>query len=37
MAIPKQSLTNDDLASLVDTNDEWIKTRTGIGRRRRMR
>jgi 3-oxoacyl-[acyl-carrier-protein] synthase-3 len=33
MAIPKQSLTNDDLASLVDTNDEWIKTRTGIGKR----
>jgi 3-oxoacyl-[acyl-carrier-protein] synthase-3 len=33
MAVPKQSLTNDDLASLVDTNDEWIKTRTGIGKR----
>ncbi len=26
-------LTNDDLAKLVDTNDEWITTRTGIKER----
>lgn len=30
---PKRVLTNDDLAQIVDTNDEWIKTRTGIERR----
>ena len=33
MELPSQSLTNEDLASLVDTNDEWIRTRTGIGKR----
>ena len=33
MSVPAQFLTNDDLASLVDTNDEWIRTRTGIGKR----
>ena len=33
MSLPEQFLTNDDLASLVETNDEWIKTRTGIGKR----
>jgi 3-oxoacyl-[acyl-carrier-protein] synthase-3 len=27
-------MTNDDLAKLVDTNDEWIVTRTGIRERR---
>lgn len=27
---PKKTLTNDDLAKIVDTNDEWITTRTGI-------
>jgi 3-oxoacyl-[acyl-carrier-protein] synthase-3 len=26
-------LTNNDLAKLVDTNDEWIVTRTGIQQR----
>src|SRR3989442_12218498 len=26
-------MTNDDLARLVDTSDEWITTRTGIKRR----
>src|SRR5438034_1343329 len=30
---PPQVLTNDDLARLVDTSDEWITTRTGIKRR----
>lgn len=29
-ALPKRTLTNDDLAALVDTNDEWITKRTGI-------
>lgn len=27
---PKKVLTNDDMAKIVDTNDEWITTRTGI-------
>jgi 3-oxoacyl-[acyl-carrier-protein] synthase-3 len=27
---PSKTLTNDDLAKLVDTSDEWITTRTGI-------
>ena len=30
---PPQMITNDDLSRLVDTSDEWIRTRTGIGRR----
>lgn len=29
-AIPELVVTNDDLATLVDTNDEWIVERTGI-------
>ena len=29
-ALPARSVTNDDLAKLVDTNDEWISSRTGI-------
>ncbi|WP_267384134.1 beta-ketoacyl-ACP synthase III [Cyanobacterium sp. uoEpiScrs1] len=32
-SIPPQVITNDDLSRLVDTSDEWIQTRTGIGRR----
>ncbi len=31
---PERTLTNDDLSKLVDTNDEWIKTRSGISERR---
>ena len=31
---PKKVVTNDDLASIVDTSDEWIRTRTGISERR---
>jgi len=31
---PEDKLTNFDLEKLVDTNDEWIKTRTGILERR---
>ncbi len=29
-AIPKKYLSNDDLANMVDTSDEWIFSRTGI-------
>lgn len=32
--LPEKVLTNDDLAKMVDTNDEWIRTRTGIIERR---
>lgn len=32
--VPKKILTNNDLAKIVDTNDEWITTRTGIKERR---
>ncbi len=28
--LPSKVLTNDDMAKMVDTNDEWIRTRTGI-------
>jgi len=31
---PKKILTNDDLSTIVDTSDEWIRTRTGIRERR---
>lgn len=31
--IPETALTNDDMARLVDTSDEWITTRTGIRKR----
>ncbi len=34
MAVPPRIITNDDLAKLVDTNDEWITQRTGIKTRR---
>lgn len=33
VAIPEKVLTNDDLAEIVDTNDEWIRSRTGIEER----
>ncbi len=32
--VPERVLTNDELASLVDTSDEWILERTGIRERR---
>src|SRR5690606_11098995 len=32
--LPERRLTNDDLARMVDTNDEWIMERTGIRERR---
>ena len=32
--VPTKRITNVDLMSLVDTNDEWITTRVGIKERR---
>ena len=32
--VPEKILTNFDLEKMVDTSDEWIKTRTGIEQRR---
>lgn len=34
MSVPERVLTNDDLAEMVDTNDAWIQSRTGIRERR---
>lgn len=31
--LPSKILTNDDLSKMVETNDEWISTRTGIKQR----
>ena len=31
--LPERVVTNDDLAKIVDTSDEWIRTRTGIRQR----
>ena len=35
--MPEHILSNDDLAKLVDTSDEWILSRTGIKERRIMK
>lgn len=32
--VPEYRLTNKELETMVDTNDEWIKTRTGVEERR---
>ncbi len=32
-ALPSTIVTNDDLAARMDTNDEWIRSRTGIAQR----
>ena len=32
--VPSKVLSNQDLEKMVDTNDEWIVTRTGIKERR---
>ncbi len=32
--VPDYKLTNEELVKMVDTNDEWIRTRTGIVERR---
>lgn len=31
---PRRRVTNDELAQVMDTNDEWIQTRVGIAERR---
>ncbi len=33
IAVPEKVLTNNDLAQMVETSDEWIRTRTGIRER----
>lgn len=33
MSAPESVMTNDDLAKIVDTNDQWIRERTGIRQR----
>ena len=33
--LPEEILTNADLEKMVDTTDEWIRTRTGVERRHR--
>jgi len=33
MYVPERVVTNEDLAQMMDTSDEWIRTRTGIERR----
>ena len=32
--VPEYRLTNAELETMVDTSDEWIKTRTGVEERR---
>lgn len=31
--LPNRIVTNDELSTMMDTSDEWIRTRTGIGSR----
>ena len=35
--LPEDRLTNADLEKMVDTSDEWIRTRTGVSERRILR
>jgi 3-oxoacyl-[acyl-carrier-protein] synthase-3 len=37
MAVPDRIVTNDDLAAVMDTTDEWIAQRTGIRQRHWVR
>ena len=32
--VPEKVVTNHDLEKIMDTSDEWIRTRTGIAERR---
>jgi 3-oxoacyl-[acyl-carrier-protein] synthase-3 len=34
--VPENTVTNDDLSKIMDTNDEWIQERTGIQERRHI-
>ncbi len=36
LGYPLKRLTNDDLAKIVNTTDEWIRTRSGISERRML-
>src|SRR5271168_3006355 len=36
-AVPRTALTNKDLERYMDTSDEWIRSRTGIGARYALR
>ncbi len=36
-ATPRTAVSNQDLSRVMDTSDEWIRTRTGIGQRYLMR
>jgi 3-oxoacyl-[acyl-carrier-protein] synthase-3 len=36
MYVPERVVTNDDLAQVIETSDEWIVQRTGIRTRRRV-
>jgi 3-oxoacyl-[acyl-carrier-protein] synthase-3 len=36
-ALPQTAVTNHDLTRVMDTSDEWIKSRTGIGQRYTLR
>ena len=33
-AVPSKIITNDDLSEMMDTSDEWIRTRVGVTERR---
>ncbi len=35
--LPEDRITNADLEKMVDTSDEWIRTRTGVSERRILR
>ena len=35
--VPAQVVTNEDLAKIVDTSDEWIAGRTGIRQEKLLR
>ena len=37
MYVPERLVTNDELSALMDTSDEWIRTRTGIQERHWVR
>ena len=32
--VPEHIVTNDDLSKIVETSDDWIRSRSGIGERR---
>ncbi|MEO0040187.1 MAG: hypothetical protein RIS38_1135, partial [Verrucomicrobiota bacterium] len=34
VGVPSRTLTNAELSRMVETSDEWIKTRSGIAERR---